>query len=153
VIGPRLADSSGQTPGPYRLAKVADNAAFLSVYADPTAEGFQGLARALGPLQERQGVLTVLFPQGRHADPDVRERLRALDWKVPFVLDHFSEAYTRSQLEEPRDLPVVQLQTPEGRVLLRSGFHGGLQGEIAAALDRAFGGEKAPSSLGREGAE
>lgn len=138
AIGPRLGDSAGEEPGPYRFERAADKRGFLSVYADPEAEGFEALATSLARFQDRDEVLTVLFPQGRHPDAEVRERLRALGWKVPFVLDHLSEPYTHSQLGAAHALPAVQLQTAEGRVLFRSAWDPGVPEALAAELSRAF---------------
>ncbi len=138
AVGPRLADPAAPAPSPYPMAAAAGHRAFLSVYADPLAEGFDDLVASLEPLRQREGLLTMFFPQGRIPDLDVRRQLREMGWTVPFVLDHLAEPYTRVQLGEEVALPAVQLQTAEGRVLFRSAWQPGAMAGLAAALDRAL---------------
>ena len=113
------------------------HAAYLAVFADPSAKDFPALVQGLASLREREGVFTILFPQGEHPDATVRERIQALAWPVPFVYDGLSEAYTRSLLPEATPVPFVMLQTSEGRVLFQSRWSARLPAELAAALDRA----------------
>jgi len=136
AIGTRLADPSGPTLRPLGLRAAGAHGTFLAVFADPSAKDFPALAQALAPLRERDGVLTILFPQGEHPDTELSERLRALGWAVPFVYDHLAEAYTRSLLPEATPVPFVLLQTPEGRVLFQGRYGARLPAELAAALDR-----------------
>jgi hypothetical protein len=82
--------------------------------------------------------MTVLFPQGRHPDVQTREQLRALGWPVPFLLDQYSEGYTRSRLDEGTRLPAVMLQTPDGRVVYQNSWKPGVATELIGALDAAF---------------
>jgi uroporphyrinogen-III synthase len=56
---------------------------FLCVFVDPTAADFTAIGKALGPLVDRHGVKTILFPQGRISDATVREKLGSLGWPVP----------------------------------------------------------------------
>ena len=86
-------------------------------------------------IQEREGVLTVLFAQGQHPDAELRERLRGLDWKVPFAYDVLAEGYARSLLPEGTSLPTVLLQTAEGRALFLGAWNAGTLAELRAALD------------------
>lgn len=135
AVGPRLGDAAAEEPAPFRFERAGAVRRVLSVYADPSAPGFEVLARELAPLRDRAGLLTVLFPQGSHPDLAVRARLRELGWPVPFVLDHMAEAYTRSQLDAEATLPAVQLQTPDGRLLFSAAWRPGIAGSLAGALE------------------
>lgn len=143
AIGPRLTDSASETPRHVAFPEVFRPLGFLAVFADPEAEGFEELAAALAPLHERHGVWTVLFPQGGHADPQVREKLRSLDWTVPFVRDFLVEGYTRSRLPEGTPLPAVMLQTPEGRLLFQAPWKPEVTSRLRSSLDAAFGDDAA----------
>jgi hypothetical protein len=79
---------------PVGFARTSQQRGFLAVFADPNAEGFAALAKTLAPLRERDGVLTILLPQSARPDAQIAEQLRSLDWTVPFVMGHMSEAYT-----------------------------------------------------------
>jgi hypothetical protein len=138
AIGPRLVDSASDALRPLPYASVAEQRGFLCVFADPGSKEFAALAAALAALQQRHGVATILLPQGEHPDTRVREQLRSLGWTVPFVYDHLAEAYTRSLLGADAALPVVMLQTREGRVLFRSEWKAGVAPALRAALDAAF---------------
>jgi hypothetical protein len=135
AIGSKLVDPRPERIAPLGFVAAAGEATFLCVFADPNAEGFEDLARALAPLQERRGVLTVLFAQGQHPDAELRERLRALDWKVPYAYDFLAEGYTRSLLPEGTPVPAVLLQTREGRLLFQSPWGSSVPAELDAALD------------------
>jgi hypothetical protein len=138
AIGPRLVDSASATLRPFGFETVIQQRGFLAVFADPAAKDFAALAKSLAPLRERDGVLTILLPQGEHPDAEVREQLRALKWPVPFVYDHLAESYTRSLLAGESPLPELILQTNEGRVLLQRSWSPELVPEIEAALEAAF---------------
>jgi hypothetical protein len=138
-IGPRLVDSGSETLRPFGVRAAGERSGFLCVFADPSAAGFADLAAALAPLRDRERVLTILFAQGSHPDAALRERLRSLDWPIPFMLDHMSEPYTRSLLPEGTPLPAVLLLTREGRVLFQSRFEPGVMPALTAALNQAFG--------------
>jgi hypothetical protein len=148
AIGPRLLDSASGSLRPFLYSVAAKSRAFLCIFADPGAEGFSDLAAALVPLRDRQGVMTIFFPQGTHPDSEVREKLRSLQWRVPFVYDHLAEAYTRSLLPEETPRPAVVLQTGEGRVLLQSSWRADLLSELTSVLDEAFGGTLATDLRG-----
>lgn len=139
ALGPRLVDTSSATPIPYSFERAGEQRGFLTVFADPEAEGFGALAKALAPLAEREGVLTILLPQGEHPDPEVYESLRAAGWHVPFVYSHLTGPYTRSLLPAGAARPALMLQTPEGRVLFQSEWKPGVMPELTAALDAALG--------------
>ena len=141
AIGPRLVDTASAVPHQFSYERAGEQRGFLAVFADPGSEGFAELAKALAPLAERQGLLTILFPQGEHPDPEVYEKLRALKWTVPFVYSHLTGPYTRSLLPEQAARPAVQLQTPEGRVLFQSGWKSGVVPELTAAVDAALAGK------------
>ena len=138
AIGPRLVDAASATLQPLPFPDVAAGLGMLSVFADPDAKDFSALAMSLAPLRERAGVFTILFPQGPHPDAGVRDQLRALQWPVPFVYDHPSEAYTKSLIEPGAALPVVLLQTRDGRVLYQSSGKAIDVAELGAAIDRSL---------------
>ncbi len=139
AIGPRLVDSASETLRPYSFATVIEKPGFVCVFADPDAANFAEIATALAPLSERHGVTTILFPQGEHPDPALREKLRALGWAVPFVYDHLAEAYTRSLVADGARVPAVVLLTSEGRVIFESTWRSDVVSKLTAALDAAFG--------------
>jgi hypothetical protein len=143
ALGPRLVDSAAETLRPVRFSIVAERPGFVCVFADPGAADFAEIAAALAPLYERHGVSTILFPQGEHPDPALREKLRALSWTVPFVYDHLSESYTRSLLDEGTKLPRIVLVSNEGRILYESAWRATAVPELTAALVGAFGGKPA----------
>ena len=128
ALGPRLVDAAGDALRALPYEEAAEHDGFLCVFADPGDAGFAAVVAALAPLQDRHGVWTLFFPQGEVPDAVLRERLRALQWPVPFVYDHLSEAYTRSLLTEGDALPFVMLQTREGRVLYAIRFR--LPGQV-----------------------
>jgi hypothetical protein len=134
AIGPRLLDSAAEKLRPVTAEEFSEPDSFLCVFADPSADGFEAIAKALAPLRERAGLMTVLFPQGAHPDPTMREKLRGLAWPVPFVHDHLSEAYTPSLLAGT-SAPALLLVTNEGRALLRASWKPALVAEIAPLLD------------------
>jgi hypothetical protein len=140
AIGPRLLDSASQPLRPLSFAAVLERRGFLAVFADPTDPELSALSAALGPIGERREVLTVLFPQGDHADAKVHERLRALGWPAAFVFDHLAEGYTASLIDPKLRKPAVLLQTNEGRVLFQATWGASAFSELTAALDSAFGG-------------
>jgi hypothetical protein len=138
AIGPRLVDAASATMQPLPFPDVAAGLGMLSVFADPNAKDFSALAMSLAPLSERVGVFTILFPQGQHPDAGVRDQLRALKWPVPFVYDHLAEAYTKSLIDPGAALPVVLLQTRDGRVLYQSSGKAIDVAELGAAIDRSL---------------
>ena len=140
ALGPRLVDTSSSAPSQFSFARAGEQRGFLTVFADPGAEGFAELAKALAPLAQRDGLLTILLPQGEHPDPEVYGKLRTLEWNVPFVYSHLTGPYTRSLLPAEAARPALMLQTPEGRVLFQSEWKTGVLPELSAALDAALGG-------------
>ena len=138
AIGPRLVDSAADTLRPLPFPEVSAARGVLGVFADPNSKELATLAIELAPLHERDGVFTILFPLGAHPDAEVRERLRALKWTVPFVYDHLAEAYTNSLTDEGTMLPILLLQTRDGRVLFQSSGKTGVLPELRAAIDAAF---------------
>lgn len=138
AIGPRLVDAASATLQPLPFPDVAAGLGMLSVFADPGAKDFSALAMSLAPLSERAGLFTILFPQGQHPDAGVRDQLRALQWPVPFVYDHLAEAYTKSLIDPGAVLPVVLLQTRDGKVLYQSSGRAIDVAELGAAIDRSL---------------
>ena len=146
AIGPRLVDSSAPVMHALSLETAAEKPGFVCVFADPSAESFSEIAKKLAPLAERHGVTTILFPQGRLSDAALREKLRSLEWTVPFLFDHLSEAYTRTLLPSGLKPPAVILLTKEGRVLFESAWREDPVPELTTALDAAFGGKPATAA-------
>jgi len=145
ALGPRLVDSSRSRLVPYPFRQTSRNRAFLCVFADPRSEGFPAIAKALAPLAEREGVLTILFPQSEARDPEVREKLIDLEWRVPFVFDYLSLGYTESLIAGELEAPAYQLVSREGRVLEQGEWSGEAAGRIETALSR----EAAPGASSR----
>jgi hypothetical protein len=151
AIGSKLVDSRAEGMAPFGLPEVAERPGYLCVFADPGADDFAELAAALAPLQERHGVLTVLFPEGVHPDAQLRERLRSLGWTVPFLYDFLAESYTRSLLAEDTPLPAVILQTNEGRLLLQRRWSVELPAELERTIDASFPGAAVASGTPSQG--
>jgi hypothetical protein len=139
AIRSRLIDPEADTLKGLAPERLTGIPGFLCVFADPAAADFETLVTSVAPLRERHGVVTLLFPQGSHADGGVRERLRALEWKVPFVYDFLSEPYTRTLIDEHTPMPVLLLQTDEGRLVYLGGAGVDDVQALGAALDTAFG--------------
>lgn len=150
AIGTRLVDAAAPALRALPPEASADRPGFLCVFADPSDEGFASLVEALAPLRDRHDVATLLFPQGEHPDAGMRERLRSLDWRVPFVYDFLSEPYTRTLLDEGTPLPAVLLQTAEGRRVFQGDLSPELVPRLRASLDAEFG---ASSSLAGSAAQ
>lgn len=130
-IGRGLIDPGSDTPRAYPYQDVVGHDLFLCVFADPRTPEFERLAHALGPFLARPGLLTLFFPQGRLPDPDVRERLRDVEWPAPFFYRHLAEPNTRALIGEHVELPVVALLTAEGRELFAERF----RPDVVPALD------------------
>jgi hypothetical protein len=138
AFGPRLIDTAADTPQSVKPEELLERSGFLCVFADPSSDAFPELVKALAPLADHRGVTTVLFPQGKNSDRDVWQRLHALDWKVPYVYAHLSAGYTDSLLPAKTQIPVVQLQTREGRLLLQTGWSPKLEASLRAKIDASF---------------
>jgi hypothetical protein len=146
AIKSRMLDAESEKPQRLEMQLVMARHGFLCVFADLAMPDFDELAEALAPLRDRRGVMTILFPQGEHDDLAVRERLRELDWPVPYLADFLSEPYTRTLLVEGTSFPYVMLQTAEGRVVFQGVWKQGLEQQIGSALDGAFGSRIATSN-------
>ena len=142
AIGPRLVDAAADPPRGFPFRDVGAHGAFLSVFADPQGEDFEGLAAALAPLRQRAGLMTLFFPQGGHPDSSVYERMRAAEWPIPFVHDHLTQPYTTTLLPDGIEPPAILLQSPEGRLLLQRRWTPEITDELLAAIDRALPVEK-----------
>jgi len=134
TLGNKLLGSEGDEVAPVLVARDTDVEAFLCVFADPAAEGFEEVADRLRPFQGREKLFALLLPQGEWRDARVRQRLRELDWTVPFVFDRFSRAYARSIAGEDTSFPHAMLLSPDGRVLAR----GAVTKDLAPALEAAL---------------
>ncbi len=139
AVGPRLLDPSAEPPSKPTLASLFVHEGYLTVFADPGSPEFAAMAAELSPLEGRNGVLTLVFPQNRAGNEKTTARLRELGWEVPFVLFRFSDGYTRSQLAEETPPPAVMLQTADGRVLFESVWEPGLAGALTVAIDSSLG--------------
>lgn len=150
AIGTKLLDPGRQPLTAVGLLAAMQRPGFLCVFADPAAKGFPELAAALAPLQDRHGVLTVLFPEGEHPDLELAKRLRSLGWPVPFLFDFLAESYSPTLLSDTDTTarPAVLLQTNEGRVLFQGRWNREVVGELRSAIDRRFAAAPATASAG-----
>lgn len=146
AIKSRMFDSASGEPRRLPPEESEHRRGFLCVFADPGTPEFAELARALTPLEAREDVLTILFPQGSHPDEKVRDRLRSLGWTVPFLLDFLSEPYTRTLVYGETPMPYVMLQTNEGRVLVQGSWRADLAARLTASVEAAFGTSAAPDA-------
>lgn len=118
-VGNNLVNASSRPMRPHRFSEIAGASGYLCIFADPRAETFPELARALPALDGLNGVRTLFFPQSVSADDEefVHDRLDALSWRVPYLYPRLSASYTASLLDEEPDRPRALLLSPEGRVL------------------------------------
>jgi hypothetical protein len=138
AIGPRLVSSTADPMRPLPIGTVYPHDGFLCVFADPNTPAMRELARAIAPLA-RPDVMPIFFPQGRPSDAAVWEKLRALDWKPAFVLQHLSEPYTRTLLGDGVAPPAILLVSREGRLLSQEPWSASAPSRIARAIESAFG--------------
>ncbi len=146
ALGPRLVDSASASPRPLPFRQMAAHARFLCVFADPSDSKFKKLAASLAPLQEREDLLTILFPRGEHPDFKMRLTLRSLKWTVPFVYDHLSESYSRMLLSEDPPPVTILLQTGEGRVLFQREWRSDTASSLSSAIERVLGEDSDPTA-------
>jgi hypothetical protein len=132
AIGPRLVDPF--VHGAFAFRRFFGYDRYLAVFARVDDEGFEDMARSLEPLRRRGDLLTIFFPLGRTPDVEVRKKLNAVGWNVPYVFAHLSDPYARSLLSEGNGPPAVALQTAEGRVLFESGWTAETPSALSAAL-------------------
>lgn len=136
ALGPRLLDGTSETLAPFRFDRVAEQHAFLLVFADSAGPEFAGIARQLAPIAQRSGLLTVLFPQdAAGSDRAVFERLHALEWRVPFMLKHLSVPYSKTLLPQALTLPAVLLLSAEGRIVYEADWSRVEIPRLAGAID------------------
>jgi len=140
AIGPRLLDAKGEVPTRIPFASSIDRAGFVALFVDPATPSFTKLAGALAPLATKDGVLSVLFPQGAYPDDKILPRLRAAGWQGAYVMDHLSEAYTHTLIDGDVTVSTLALYSAEGRTLWSGEFTGDLSPEFWLAWKRAFGG-------------
>jgi hypothetical protein len=137
AIGPRL---NGAAMGKLRLplTELSGRQGFLAVFADPKSEAFDAIAKALARFQDRDGVMTVLFPQSLVNENTFGARMAALGWHVPYVYDYLAGGYTDALLGDPAGTPAVSLHTAEGRLLLQQPWSPESVDAIGEALERNF---------------
>jgi hypothetical protein len=145
ALGTRLADSSVDPPRGFSFRDVIGRRGFVSVFADPLGDDFAAIAASLAPLRERPDVLVLLFPQGGRRDPEVYEKLRGIDWTVPFVLEHLTAPYTQILLSDDVAPPAVLVQTAEGRLLWSGRWSSSAVAELLQVVDGAFAPAAAPA--------
>ncbi len=138
AIGTKLVDAAAESPVPYRFRDETGNGGVLCVFADPSDEGFEALARLLAPFGQREGVTTVLFPRTDQGDAKTAARLRELEWVVPFAFNNYAEPIARSLMPEGAEFPWVQLATDEGRIVVEGPVDDALAEHIARAMDADF---------------
>lgn len=145
AIGPRIMDGAAPTPTYLPATTLMQAKGFLSVFADPEAEGFAELAAELAPLEDRYGVATVLFPLGGHPSMDVLTVLQRIDWPVPFMADFLAEPFSRAFSSPP--YPRVMLTSPEGRLFFEQRWTDETPASLSAAIESTF----APTELASQG--
>lgn len=141
----RLLDPTKTPIRPLEKLKIDGAARFLLVFADPAAPDFSKLAKDVGDVRARPGLVKLLLPQGDRRDGGVANLCRAADWRDAFLLDRFTPAYTRSLLDADLALPAVMLISAEGRRIHAASWSPGLGANIEAVLtasgtDRALPG-------------
>lgn len=136
AIGPRLLDARAEPLAPLGFDEVAAARRFLCVFGDPSTKELRALAKQLAPLRERDGLLTILFPDGARSDAAVAATLRELAWPVPFLFQHLAEPYARTLLDADVPRPALLLQTSEGRLLAGPGAPREVLPQIESALGR-----------------
>ena len=131
-IGTPFVDPSSAEPKALKSISVSGARFFLCVFSDPVAEDLRVATRALGSLEEVDGLRFVFFPQSADGEDlqAIQDRLRAIDWEVPFSFRLLNDNYTRALLGAKPDVPMALLLTPEGRVLHRAEL--GARGAISA---------------------
>lgn len=115
ALGTRLVDSSADRLLPLGVDVSGGKTAYLCVFST-VGEELERLSADLKRLPTRSDLLTIFFPQVQQHDAQTRERLRELEWPVPFVYDHMAESYARGLLPAESKQPMVMLLSPEGRI-------------------------------------
>jgi hypothetical protein len=136
ALAPRLLDAGAEVPRRVRLEESFELEGFLCLFANPDEVDFPKIASLVAPLSGRGGVLPVLFAQGAHPDVALLAKLHAAGWKGAFALDHMSEAYTRTLVDDPIDAPRLALYSAEGREIWSGDFRGVLPPELESAWAR-----------------
>jgi len=134
AIAPRVLSTEDEKVRAVRYRELADEEMFLCVFVDPKSTEWLQIASVLATRRPTEGLLTILFPQGRIPDERMHRDLRRLGWKTAFVFDHLSEPYTQSLVAEEPAHPRLLLQTAEGRVLYAGAWSPG----AVAALEEAI---------------
>jgi hypothetical protein len=137
AIGTHLVDSGADSLTPFPPETIADRRTYLCVFADPHSDEFAKLAKALRPLKERSDLQTLLFPQDDEEPDDAatREKLRKVDWTVPFVYGFLSAPYARTLVRDGTRFPAVLLVTNEGRLLFQETWQASTLPRLQAVLD------------------
>jgi hypothetical protein len=144
-IRTRLVRFESQGLRPVAPSVAGAHSAFLCAFADPMSEQFPALAEALQALPASDSAMTILVPQGGHADLAVAERLHELGWSPPFVAQRFARAETEAQLEAGLSPPAILVQSDEGRLLRASAWRPGIEIELPPDLRRASAARAADS--------
>jgi len=149
----RLLDPTKTPIRPLEKLTIDGARAFLAVVADPAGPEFAGIARDLGGLEKRPGLVPFLMPQGPHRDGGVVNLSRAAGWEHAFLLDRLSPAYTRSLLDaEELAPPATLLLSAEGRLIHGARWAEGAGEVLESIVESAWadvepspdGGQEAP---------
>lgn len=139
-MGTRLVDPSDDAPSALPSLVLDRAETFLCLFADPSAEDFPALVRAVSALDAQDGVMAILFPQGL-SEVDlatVHRQLRGLSWKAPYAYPRLTPDHTRALLGVDETPPHALVVTPEGRVLFRTAL--GDSRALSALRDAILGG-------------
>lgn len=134
----RLLDPTTSPIRPLEKLTIDGARAFLIVAADPAGPEFAGIARELGAVRKRPGLVPFLMPQGPHRDGGVVNLCRAAGWEHAFLLDRLSPAYTRSLLDAELSPPAVMLLSAEGRLIHGSRWAEGAGEVLESIVDSAW---------------
>jgi len=136
-VGTRLLDASREPLQDLPYAEADARDLFLLVFAEPNEAALAPIAAALAPMRDREGLLTIFFPEGRVPDAEVQRVLRALDWPVAFVYDHLAEPYAKTLRSADTPSPSVLLLSEEGRLIYEAAWDSEAVGQIASELAKS----------------
>ena len=105
------------------------------VFADPLEDRFSRLTDELRGLEDAPETAIVLVPLGSHHDRPVFEATYHAEWPGEFLKEQFAPAYAEGLVEDPEDLPAVQIATPEGRLLYQTSWSRGVARRLRRVIE------------------
>ena len=124
MISTRLADSMTSDLRLHPVVREANDEFMLLLFADPRREAFGEIVRRVAPISghERIGV-TALVPLTSERDLETLGRLKAANWKSPFLIGRFAESYAEAMIEPNIATPFLRLATANGRIVVEGPAH------------------------------